>query len=273
MFQYTFGKYLEKAGNDVYYDLSDFLIHNHHYGYELEKIFGIKVKEASKKQIRNLVGNKNSVFRRFLWKYKGINFIWKNQLIEKSIILEIPLQQINNDLYFEGFWQNILYFNNVRDKVLDDFVFFVNDNKNKEFLERNTAENLVAVHIRRGDYLMSNSINICNKNYYEDALNYMMNHTQNPLFVFFSDDIEWCKKEFANYKAEFVDWNIKENSYKDMFLMSQCNHFVISNSTFSWWGAMLSKNINAIKISPSIWNRDISYNPLIDSTWITIDVE
>ena len=59
------------------------------------------------------------------------------------------------------------------------------------------------------------------------------------------------KKNFPNIFFEIIDYAIED--YKQMFLMSCCEHNIIANSTFSWWGAWLSTNENKRVIAPSKW--------------------
>ena len=92
----------------------------------------------------------------------------------------------------------------------------------------------ISVHVRRTDYIGSYYAGICDKEYYEKAFNFIQEKIDSPTFFIFSDDIERCKKEFLLNKVYFIDWNIKQNSYKDMILMSLCKHNIIANSTFSW---------------------------------------
>ena len=60
--------------------------------------------------------------------------------------------------------------------------------------------------------------------------------------------------------------------YETLRLMYSCKHFILSNSTFSWWGQYLSQNDKKVVISPSRWNNDDFYTPLMDSEWIKIEV-
>ncbi len=81
--------------------------------------------------------------------------------------------------------------------------------------------------------------------------------------MFFSDDIEWCdtflRKRHLHY--ELISHNTGADSYKDMYLMTQCKHKIISNSTFSWWGAWLNGNAGKQVICPNVWIKSNSENP------------
>ena len=84
----------------------------------------------------------------------------------------------------------------------------------------------------------------------------------------FSDDFEYAKSILGHLdKSIYVDWNKGENSYKDLQLMSMCNHNIIANSTFSWWAAWLNRNENKIVIMPKVWRSECDYNSLEVEGW------
>ena len=91
-------------------------------------------------------------------------------------------------------------------------------------------------------------------------------------FFIFSDDIEWVKNNFPkNHQVTFVS-NPELQSFEEMFLMSQCKHNIIANSTFSWWGAWLNKNKDKMVIAPEKWFSSDIYDSrsIIPSDWIKI---
>ena len=95
---------------------------------------------------------------------------------------------------------------------------------------------------------------------------------KNVKYFVFSDDIAWCKEHLRLHDMNFV---VQDNmpTYEVTRLMYSCKHFIISNSTFSWWGQFLSKNKNKIVVSPSRWHNDGCGAVLIDrKKWILIDV-
>src|SRR5690606_19531988 len=85
------------------------------------------------------------------------------------------------------------------------------------------------------------------------ALAHIEQHVDSPLFIFFSDDISWCKANFPITNALFVDWNTGLDSFRDMQLMSLCKHHIIANSSFSWWGAWFNPYPGKIVVSPRRW--------------------
>ena len=72
-------------------------------------------------------------------------------------------------------------------------------------------------------------------------------------FYFFSNDSEWVRKNLANGDSVIVDCNHGKENYLDMYLMSQCSHNIIANSSFSWWGAWLNMNPDKKVFYPSPW--------------------
>jgi len=85
--------------------------------------------------------------------------------------------------------------------------------------------------------------------YYTRGLEIIENKNLIDKIVIFSDDIEYCQQNFKDEKYVFVH----ESDYYDMLLMSMCNHNIIANSSFSWWGAFLNKNENKTVIAPENW--------------------
>lgn len=114
----------------------------------------------------------------------------------------------------------------------------------------------VSVHIRRGDYLSPENAemfgNICTEKYYEGAINLIKENCKNPHFYLFSDDISYAKERFPGQEYTVVDINHGNDSFYDIWLMSQCRHNICANSTFSFWGARLNENEDKMMIRPTI---------------------
>ena len=90
-------------------------------------------------------------------------------------------------------------------------------------------------------------------------------------YFVFSDDIVWCKENLNILSnAHYIDWNNNDESWIDMYLMSQCKHNIIANSTFSWWGAWLNNNIEKVVIAPKMWRRDTYYDSRACENWIVV---
>ena len=123
---------------------------------------------------------------------------------------------------------------------------------------KNTKES-VAVHIRRGDFLQSNyPINLSETQYYTNALQIMRKKLYNPTFFIFSDDKAFITQHFQDKDCVLMDKNLCDNVAFDFFLMQQCKHLIMANSTLSWWVAFL-KNEDSIIITPKQWLNDGSY--------------
>ena len=108
----------------------------------------------------------------------------------------------------------------------------------------------------------------CTPQYYESAISVMKEKFQKPVFFVFSDDIPWVKVNLNIPNAYYIDWNKKENSYLDMYLMSLCTASIIANSTFSFWGAMLG-NKKELVIKPKKWIGD-EIPEIFPPSWLSL---
>lgn len=273
MFQYAFYKAIKEVNDDVYIDISDYQIHKHHNGFELDNIFNVNFDIASNKQISELSLNKNRYIYRLINKIFKVDMIKKYEYIEMNDISRVNIDNINKNVYFNGFWQDKIYVEYVAEILKREFNFKHKlDGKNKDLVDDIKNNNSVSVHIRRGDYIDNSTLGgICNKEYYLKAMEVIKQKTHDPMFIFFSDDMEWVKSNLkTNNRCIYVDWNKGKDSYKDMQLMSYCNHNIIANSTFSWWGAWLNNNNNNIVICPKKWYTTSNNNKLINNNWIGI---
>lgn len=178
---------------------------------------------------------------------------------------------------FDGFWQTEKYFKDIRKDLLKHFKF----NKPEHILKyygrkfSSSKTPTVAIHIRRGDYLELDTFNnICTKTYYDNAINYMRKQLgENIQFIVFSNDIEWCKNNYPDFTYIDINKFKKYQDWYDMYLMSKCQHNIIANSSFSWWGAWLNKNPNQIVVAPNQWLNGYSTDDIWCDKWIKLETK
>ncbi|MCD7884089.1 MAG: alpha-1,2-fucosyltransferase [Lachnospiraceae bacterium] len=186
---------------------------------------------------------------------------------EKKI--SIPLFNKDKDIYIGGYWQMGEYSNDIIEELRLDFTLqsqYREEVKKWESIISN-VEDSVCLHIRRGDYV-GTPYEVCTIKYYEAGIKYICAKLKKPEIFVFSDDMEWTKKNIkCSENINYIDEGYK--GYQDMYLMSLCHNFIISNSTFSWWGQHLSDR-NKIVIAPSKWHKKIDNISLYEKSWILI---
>ncbi|MFC5772412.1 alpha-1,2-fucosyltransferase [Ectobacillus antri] len=259
MFQYALYKKLSLIQDNVFLDTitSYQLYPNQHNGYELEKVFTIKPRHASKELTYNLSDLDNSVTSRIRRKLIGSK---KSMYIEHKEFEYDPNLFYQENIYIKGYWQNYDYFKDIENELKNDFTFQrALDEKNNNLAIKINNENSISIHVRRGDYYLNRKNqekfgDIANLEYYSKAISYIKERIDNPKFYIFSDNVEWVKQNLNSLEeAVYIDYNVGNDSYKDMQLMSLCKHNIIANSSFSWWGAFLNKNMEKIVIAPGKW--------------------
>lgn len=274
MFIYALYKSMLEKKKNVKIDMSYFENFNAHNGYELKNVFGIDVDLATKRESEQLA----NIGISFQDKLRRLFFKPKQQFIPKpeEAIKFFPEIFSMENVYLQGYWQREEYFSCVKDKIAKDFSFKKEMNADTlYFKEKIERTNSVSLHVRRGDYISHKTFldkitclilnrknrldGVCTKKYYENAMKYVESRIKNPLYFIFSNDMLWCKRHFNIKNVEFVDCNNERNGYQDMYLMSLCQHNIIANSSFSWWGAWLNKNNSKVVVNPKKWFNS-SYN-------------
>jgi len=173
--------------------------------------------------------------------------------------------EFKDNTVYNGYFQSEKYFAHNRNFILDKFLNrkIIEDILNKNSFLKN--ENTLSVHVRKGDYLtLKNIYYTLDTNYYNEAISKF----DYDRILIFSDNINWCKKNFDYKNIIFLE---NQPEYIDLLMMSLCKNNIISNSTFSWWGAWLNTNDNKKVISPKNWLKLDNDNDIVPDSWETIN--
>ena len=276
MFQYALYLKFKSMGTEVYMeDYSQYSGNNSFRDIQLDA-FGISYDRVSADKYYEYTdlypGLKNKL-RRKLFGRKSREYEEKICTFDKNVLTQ-------NDSIIYGYYQSEKYFEDIKDKVINSFKFLPEISKKAEEIlakcvKFSEEDNLVSIHIRRGDYLDFEPIygNICTDKYYEKAINYILDRIKNPVFIVITNDekwaVEWVKKYVAQGLKMYVINGISEQEgYLDMCVMTKCEHNILANSSFSWWGAYLNLNPQKLVLVPSKWlnthdNNDIYTKEMI----------
>lgn len=253
MFQYAFYLRLQKDGYDVSVDY--FTAANlAHENVDWFRIFPKAVfREASVWDVRKMGGGQgiiSKIRRRF--------FPFTTNVIEMKGAFDVIFPERNKNTYMLGVFQNAEIVESVSADILRRFVFpKLESESNLIFQKQIMQGNSVGIHVRKGaDYQKRIWYqNTCSIEYYRKAVELIREKVTDPHFYVFTDNPEWVKENMSFFDYELVDGNpgYGWGSHCDMQLMSLCKHNIISNSTYSWWGAFLNKHTDKIVIGPKIW--------------------
>lgn len=254
MFQYSYYLYLKKKGYNVQVDFYNSAKLAHEKVAWNDIFPEAKINNASSWDVFRLGGGADllSKFRR-----KYLPFFSYVVNMPTAFDFELPVKG-KKDQYIIGVFQNADMVEAVENEVKHCFKFtsFV-DEKNMMLEKEIQACESVAIHVRKGkDYMQRIWYqNTCTVEYYKKAIELIKTKVRSPKFYVFTDNLEWVKEHFKDIDYELVDGNPVSGwgSHFDMQLMSLCKHNIISNSTYSWWGAFLNVHSEKIVIGPKIW--------------------
>ena len=281
MFQYAFAK---SIGDDVLFDNTWYADFDNKYRdrlaiYALD-ILNTSLNFATREQIEEcLEESKLAAKLTNIDKVFHIKLFHSNRVYEKIRNKYDPkLYKIKGNAYYDGYFQTPKYFEKIKDRLINDFSP-KNEltDENKLVLDNIKNTNSVAISTRRGDYVGLGYA--LDADYYNSAIEEIASRVENPIFYLFSNDMEWSLKnintenKFTVIPCESFDKNCA--FVCGIYLMSQCKHNIITNSTYPWWAAWLNKNPNRYTVAPRGWIKTkgivkSSFDDLIPEDWIRI---
>jgi len=278
MFQYAFARaYQIKTKREVYLDIENtYRFKNDKVNYRTEREyrlnnFRITLPLIPGELLRGWEYLKNSEWyhpmlerlsKKRWYPYKVLSEEGKKDIsLYHNKYMELP-----GNIYAMGWFQSEEYFKDIRSILIREF-----SPKKKIRIPRGLRKVLegtaVSVHIRRGDFLQQGLQ--LDREYYDKAIKYISENVIVPVFVIFSDEIEWVKNNFVfNDNVFYVENKYGFQDYEELLIMSKCNHNIIANSTFSWWGAWLNQNPDKIVIAPHDECWFSTHRNIVPDNWI-----
>lgn len=231
----------------------------------------VKFKPESNGQLQgnNMSSYVDNILKKLKFERFADNLIHVHQGAFEYRELEFP---INEKIEFHGYYQSSKYFYGYENLVKE---LFSPSYEDKKFLQEKYPniedKNTLSIHLRRGDYLNFPSIHpTISVEYIEMALKIIGEYSH--VFIF-SDDLQWAKQNISLKNSFFVD-DLKD--YEQIWMMSLCNNNILSNSSFSWWGAFLNKHKDKKVLCPSVWfgpDGEKNWEDIYEKDWIKVQVK
>lgn len=174
-----------------------------------------------------------------------------------------------SDCVLFGYFQTPRYFGEIAEELREELRSLLNSVCSSSEIHRELAKpGTVAVHVRRGDYMQHSVFQVCDVDYYRDAINQMRKEVSGAKFFIFSDDPAWCRSTFCDDDQTIVDsGEAGNNPLYDLHLMSLAAHHIIANSTYSWWSAWLAQSSTQRVIMPDRWYAGEIIAPIDEKKW------
>jgi hypothetical protein len=187
------------------------------------------------------------------WSYNDINYIYDTSVM------------------FYGYYQSSKNFKNYSEEIKK--LFLPTEEFKEKLLKKYPLifeKDSVSLHIRRGDYLsISDVLPVIDKSYIDKSLEFIGEYSN--LFIF-TNDKKWVEDNLE-YDRSIIVKDLED--YEDLWAISLCNHNIMSNSSFSWWGSFLNINEGNKICVPSVWfgpKGEQNYNDIYEPKWNKINV-
>lgn len=202
-------------------------------------------------------------------------FLDRDFIVQEGVDLDLRLLSVKpkKTTYIEGYWQSESYFKDVESLIRSDLKFIApEDEENRIIASKIRESNSIAVHVRFFDSELPGNNNVPLA-YYARAIEKMESLVSDFHYYLFSDDPLKARALVAlpDDRVTVIS-NNSDSAYADLWLMHQCTHHIIANSTFSWWGAWLGNHIEKIVIAPGFELREgvawWGFKGLLPDEWI-----
>ncbi len=296
IYQYSMQLLMRKLypNQDIKADITHYNLLEEHNGFEIERVFDVKIDKATISEIKeNYCGlvyherTRKLPYKLRYWIAHHAAEVFR--MINSRFHPTIAMKRVNGyahnayndlifhldsdkDIYLDGLWQNINYLEVVREELLESLRFKrVLNEKDQMIKDKIEKEYSVSIHIRRGDFCNS-KFDICSELYYKTAIKYVLKLNKNAHFFVFSDDISYAKNTY-NYleNVQFIEHS-SDCGDIDMKLMSHCKVNIIANSTFSFWASYLNRE-SELTIAPkySVRGENGYHIFSVPNSWVKIN--
>jgi hypothetical protein len=241
--------------------------------FELDKAFDLQdISIVNAEKFRYITDPGRSPYRRLKRKLRRVDCHY-----EKNLYYNPDVHDLGRETYLEGYFQSYRYFESCIPEILELYRFKTPSAATQRMIDETGHLKKVAVHVRRGDYVSPHNLavhGVCGPEYYLRAAEIFRNEDIDA-FVVVSDDPAWAREHIVyDRKTYYLDWNHGADSWQDMLIISKCNHAIIANSSFSWWGALLMDSPAKKIVAPARWYADNvlqeQTHELIPTSWIRI---
>ncbi|MFZ0929697.1 MAG: alpha-1,2-fucosyltransferase [Syntrophobacteraceae bacterium] len=250
-------------------------------GFQLDK-FDIQARKATpfermepferyRRGLAKLIARRKPFFQRTYVEQDGPEF--------DSRLLDF---KVTGTVYLDGLWQSESYFKDFDSTLRQDLhIVPPEDYDNRRVAERIESCNAVGIHVRWFDNLdgtgSGGGFHNLQEGYYSRAVDTMCARVSDPHFFLFSDYPEAARSliPVPENMITSVTHNGQDQAYADLWLMALCSHFIIANSTFSWWGAWLAEYSSKIVVAPDVRIDGVTtpgFTGLIPQSWHRIEV-
>ena len=259
LFQYALGRHLS-------------IIHDTRLAFDLSSLNSDPLRDY-RLNVFNISGSPEKPFSNIL---KNIISPALENYNEKFFQFDPDVLKIPNNSYLEGYWQTEKYFEAIKGIIKSDLSLAcpISD-RLRPLQDAMHATNSVSIHIRRGDYATNPTTTafhgLCPVDWYLSAIGKIQERVDNINYFVFSDDYSWVTENiFPPGPTTYIQPSKSGKEAEDLYLMSQCKHNIIANSSFSWWGAWLNQNENKVVIAPQKWfvGAQLDTIDLIPSSWL-----
>lgn len=259
LFQFAFGRAIALYKRDqLYLDLT----------FLTENPMNFVPRQFKLEQLKQYFIADSEMFEEFNYHYANGSVVYIGDDFPRFLILDVLNDQDTKAIVLDGYYQDEFYFLGFQNRIKKEFREFLQTylscGQLTDFIKRNNEA--IAIHIRRGDYLLPATLKfhgICNAEYYQHAMTMMQSSHINAQYYLFSDDEEEAEKicsgratSVINVSAHIKNGGMQDKDLTELALMTQCNHFILANSSFSWWGSYLSEAPNKLVIAPKKWYQD-----------------